>query len=155
MNIESTLKELPRRSSTTTTRPSVLAAQHSAGISKKRTKATKMSSKARRRHERGIQMAEAVLDRTMHKVEKSKGRGRSVQDRAKAWDLINKKAEEEEAKAAQRGEEESDEEAAAGKEDGWVTDEDMDANTETKAAANADPTAGADFIPIDDDEDIL
>lgn len=100
-------------------------------------------------------MAEAVLERTMHKVEKSKGRGRSVQDRAKAWDLINKRAEEEE-KAA-RGEGDSDEGAGEDdgkKDDGWVTDEDMDANEETSGGANADPTAGADFIPIDD-EDIL
>jgi hypothetical protein len=128
-------------------RPSVLAARESSGVSKKKSQGRKMSARARRRHERGMQMAEAVLERTSTKVEKSKGRGRAVQDRAKAWELINKKAAEEE----QREKEEEDE-----KKEGWETDEDMDAPEAKGAEANKGPDddqlAGADYIPIDEDD---
>jgi hypothetical protein len=35
--------------------------------------------------------AEAVMDKKEKKVEKSKGRARNVQERAKAWEELNKK----------------------------------------------------------------
>ncbi len=50
-----------------------------------------MSAKAKRRHEKGMDRAEAVMDKKETKVEKSKGRARTVQERAKAWDDLNKK----------------------------------------------------------------
>lgn len=148
--MDKSVKELPLARNPIV-RPSVLAARESAGVSKKKSQARgskgKMSAKARRRHERGMQMAEAVLERTSVKVEKSKGRGRSVQDRAKAWDLINKRAAEEE----QREQEEEEQDK-----DGWETDEDMDAPEEKgaddKAGPEDDQLAGADYIPIDEDE---
>lgn len=108
----------------------------------------KMSAKARRRHERGMQMAEAVLERTSLKLEKSLGRGKNVQDRAKAWELINKRAAEEEQKAQEEG-----------RKDGWETDEEADApeegkDSESMADAVDDQLAGAEYIPIDDDQDV-
>ena len=38
-----------------------------------------------------MDMAEAVMDKKEKKIEKSKGRARNVQERAKAWEDLNKK----------------------------------------------------------------
>jgi hypothetical protein len=128
-------------------RPSVLAAQHSAGITKKakRGRKEKMSAKARRRHEKGLEMAAAIVERTKNKVEKSKGRGRNIQQRSKNWDEINRAAEEAEGA-------ESDEEV---KQRGVDVDEDMDvAEEETSTAPVAEVTTPAAVpLPADDDGD--
>ncbi|KAI5924252.1 Alb1-domain-containing protein [Camillea tinctor] len=71
-------------------RPSILAIHHGAGVSKKSKKGRNMSSKARRRHEKGQDRAVAIMERTQTKVAKSKGQARSIQSRAKSWDEINK-----------------------------------------------------------------
>lgn len=105
-----------------------------------------MSAKARRRHEKGLQMAEAIAERTGRKVEKSKGRGRSVQDRSRGWDEINKVAE-------QREEEDDDEQQPAGDDKDDETDEDMGA--EDGVAAPAEKPADEGYIAVDDDEEIL
>ncbi|KAM5344733.1 hypothetical protein ACJ41O_010595 [Fusarium nematophilum] len=133
-------------------RPSVLAAQHSAGVSKKAKRGRKsaMSAKARRRHEKGLEMAEAVQERTRSKVEKSLGRGRAVQQRSKAWDDINKAAAAEEEDHAAQDDKERRRDAAAG----WETDEDMDvAGEEAVPVAEVAPAAVP--LPMDDDDEIL
>ena len=73
-------------------RPSVLAIHQGAGISKKSKNGRKsvISAKAARRKEKGMDRAEAFMDRKEKKVEKSKGRARNVQDRSKAWEVQNK-----------------------------------------------------------------
>lgn len=104
-----------------------------------------MSAKARRRHEKGLEMAAAIVERTKSKVEKSKGRGRNIQQRSKNWDEINKAAEEAE------GGEESDEEV---KERGFDLDEDMDgANEETLTAPVADVNTAPAAVPLPTDDD--
>ena len=50
-----------------------------------------MSAKAKKRQEKGMDRAEAVMDKKEKKVEKSKGKARTVQERAKAWDELNKR----------------------------------------------------------------
>lgn len=112
-----------------------------------------MSAKARRRHERGLQMAEAVAERTSKKVEQSKGRGRAIQNRSKGWEEINKKAQDNE----HAGDTPSDD--ADDKNKGWETDDDMDtgdkAAATTESAFAAQPPADEGFLPVDDDEEIL
>ncbi len=78
---------------TKTQRPSVLAIHQGAGILKKSKNGRKavLSAKAKRRQEKGMDRAEAVMDKKEKKVEKSKGKARTVQERAKAWDELNKK----------------------------------------------------------------
>ncbi|RGP81785.1 alb1 nuclear shuttling factor domain-containing [Fusarium longipes] len=129
-------------------RPSVLAAQHSAGVTKKakRGRKDKMSAKARQRHEKGLEMAAAIAERTQNKIEKSKGRGRNIQQRAKNWEEINKIAEEEKAQ-----ESDDDEEVESVKKDKRIEmDEEMDgADDETLTAPPTDNTAA----PIQADED--
>ncbi|KAL5614554.1 hypothetical protein BROUX41_004657 [Berkeleyomyces rouxiae] len=73
-------------------RPSVLAIHHGAGVSKKvkiGRKAVK-SSKQRRRHERGVDRAEAIADITANKVTRSIVHNKSVRSRNKTWDEVNK-----------------------------------------------------------------
>lgn len=108
-----------------------------------------MSAKARRRHEKGIEMAEAVVERTGKKVERSLGRERTGKERRKAWDAVNKAAEAEEAAADDAG---SGEEIDDG-EKGWVTDEDMDAAPVVAGdlpAADAPSKSTQDAIPAAD-----
>ncbi|RSL39189.1 hypothetical protein CEP53_014243 [Fusarium sp. AF-6] len=129
-------------------RPSVLAAQHSAGVSKKSKRKTAMSAKARRRHEKGLEMAEAVIERTRTKVEKSKGRGKSIQLRSKAWEEINRVA-------AEEGVEEDGE--VEKKSGGVELDEDMGGADEETLTAPVVPDAApaAVPLPVDDDDEIL
>lgn len=137
IDTDKSLKEVkPPRDATQ--RPSVLAAHHSAGITKKakRGRKEKMSAKARKRHEKGLEMAAAVVERTKNKVEKSKGRGRNIQQRSKNWDEINRAAEEAEGA-------ESAESDAEVKGRGVDMDEDMD------VAEVAAPAA----VPLPADED--
>jgi len=49
-----------------------------------------LSAKAKRRQEKGLDRAEAVMDKKEKKVQRSKGKARTVQERAKAWDDLNK-----------------------------------------------------------------
>jgi len=51
-----------------------------------------LSTKARKRQEKSMDRAEAVMDRTSTKVEKSKGSFRVIQSRKKTWDEINRDA---------------------------------------------------------------
>ncbi|GKU02086.1 microfibril-associated protein [Fusarium langsethiae] len=138
-------------------RPSVLAAQHSAGVSKKakRGRKDKMSAKARQRHEKGLEMAAAVAERTQNKIEKSKGRGRNIQWRAKNWEEINKAAEE-----AERAAEEADKKAQeigdeeTKKNEGAIElDEEMDGADETLTAPVTDDSAAISVAPVQADED--
>ncbi|OAA57190.1 Ribosome biogenesis protein Alb1 [Cordyceps fumosorosea ARSEF 2679] len=72
-------------------RPSVLAVHHSAGVQKKGSqRKARVSAKARRRREKGIEMAEAVVERTSSKVKRSWDRQRAVDGRRQGWDAINK-----------------------------------------------------------------
>ncbi|KAE9370338.1 hypothetical protein N431DRAFT_411565 [Stipitochalara longipes BDJ] len=92
IDLDKSLKDV-KPPETKTQRPSVLAIHQGAGISKKSKNGRKavLSAKAKRRQERGMDRAEAVMDKKEKKVEKSKGKARTVQERAKAWDELNKK----------------------------------------------------------------
>ncbi|KAL2681262.1 hypothetical protein Neosp_008870 [[Neocosmospora] mangrovei] len=148
IDADKSLKEVKPPPRSAPHRPSVLAAQHSAGVSKKSKRKTAMSAKARRRHEKGLEMAEAVIERTKSKVEKSKGRGRNIQLRSKAWEEINKVA-------ATEGEVEDEE---VEKRNGGVElDEDMGGADEETLTAPVVPDAApaAVPLPVDDDDEIL
>lgn len=62
---------------------------------KKQGRKAVLSAKARRRQERGLDMAEAVMERTAQKVQRSKSNARTVQGRSKEWTEINRVAERE------------------------------------------------------------
>lgn len=104
-------------------------------------------------------MAEAVVERTSKKLEKSLGKARVVQSRAKKWDDINKDAQKSKENAfavlMQDGDDEDKEERE------WETDEEMDGENAAKDAAPAPPAAAAPqpamAAPMldDDDDEIL
>ncbi|KAI2465675.1 Alb1-domain-containing protein [Annulohypoxylon bovei var. microspora] len=70
-------------------RPSILSIHQGAGVTKKTRKSRNMSTKARKRYEKGQDRATAVMDRRETKITKSKGQSRTIQTRRKTWDDIN------------------------------------------------------------------
>lgn len=73
------------------TRPKVTAsvlASQNAGISKKQ-KQKRMTHQQRVRQERALERADANMDKLERKVEKSKKRGRTVEERRKDWETLN------------------------------------------------------------------
>lgn len=93
IDTDKSLKNVKPPTESKSHRPSVLAVHQGAGVSKKSRNGRKsvLSAKAKRRQEKGLDRAEAVMDKKEKKVEKSKGKARTVQERAKAWDDLNKK----------------------------------------------------------------
>ncbi|KAF4120637.1 Alb1 [Geosmithia morbida] len=147
-NMDKSLKDvsLPQNTSGPQ-RPSVLAAHHSAGVQKKVKRKSQMTSKARKRQERSMQMAEAVLERTSKKVERSIDRGRNVQRRSKGWDEINKEAEAHGVKLVDV----EDAETQADKD--WETDEEPTPAAATVPIIDARESVDDDgYIAVDDDD---
>lgn len=74
-------------------RPSVLAVHQGSGVTKKSKHGRKsvLSARAKRRQEKGLDRAEAVMDKKEKKIEVSKGRARTGQERSKAWEDLNRK----------------------------------------------------------------
>lgn len=111
-----------------------------------------MSSKARKRHERGLEMAEAVIERTSKKKQKSFARSRNIQERAKAWEEINKEAEAMEAEAEEGRKTRTVFNAAHAEDEAWETDEDKPSAGETVAL---DAAAAKATEVRDDDDDVI
>ncbi|KAK3185863.1 hypothetical protein K4F52_005317 [Lecanicillium sp. MT-2017a] len=126
-------------------RPSVLAVHHSAGVQKKAGKRkSQQSAKAKRRQQRGMDMAEAVMERTSKKMQKSHRRANTVQERRKTWEDINRFAGMAEEEDDNSGGEDDGADKPAGKaakampaDDGWETDENIDEAAATEEAAPA------------------
>lgn len=102
-----------------------------------------MSAKARKRHLRGVEMAEAVVERTSKKVAQSEGRGRNVRDRRKAWAEVNRNVEDGHQTGGQDGER-GDEQDAHGRARRSATDEELsDAEDfDPHTVISPDPGAG-------------
>ncbi|KAL7915434.1 Alb1 domain-containing protein [Trichoderma velutinum] len=139
--------------SSSAARPSVLAARHSAGVTKKSRRGRQLSAKGRRRQEKGLEMAEAFIERTSKKLEKSLGKAKVVQSRSKKWDAINKDAQETKANAfavlSQAG---GDDETKDGE---WETDDDMDGDNGAKVKTAAAAAVPAPPVLDDDDDEIM
>lgn len=133
----------------------MLAVHHSAGVQKKAGKRkSQQSAKAKRRQQRGMDMAEAVMERTSKKMQKSHRRANTVQERRKTWEDINRFAGMADEEGS--GDEDDGADKPAGKaakampaDDGWETDENID-DVEA-ATAEAAPAAQMD----DDLDEIL
>ncbi|KAL3423354.1 hypothetical protein PVAG01_05101 [Phlyctema vagabunda] len=136
IDTDKSLKDIKPPEETKTSRPSVLAIHQGAGVAKKAKNGRKavLSSKAKRRQEKGLDRAEAVMDKKETKIEKSKGRARTVQERAKAWEDLNKKV------VAKKLREE------ALEKENWV-DEDEDAEDLAEMEVEAAPDSGAPAAP--------
>jgi hypothetical protein len=122
----------------------VLAAHHTGGIAKKAKSGRKavLSTRARRRQEKNADRAEAIMDRTAVKVQKSKGHARVIDSRKKTWDQVNKEAYdlEEARKLTKKAKAKMDEDAAV--EAFW---EDVDGDAEMEGAEGV---AGEAAVPV-------
>lgn len=141
---------LPKRNTDNTFRPSVLAVHRSAGVQKKSkpVRKARMTSKMRRRHEKGLEMAEAVTEKTGKKIERSIGRYKNVQSRSRDWKDINKEAVEEEEEGVKGSR------FGALMEDEWVDEDDDDDVEDGDGFDPANPAASkvADGGDEEDDE---
>lgn len=146
-------------------RPAVLGIHQNAGVSKKTKRGRKsvLSTRARARHDKGLEKAEAIVDRTATKIRKSKQSAALVETRKKGWDEINAAA----GKAGKKGTTNMfaglAEEGAGG--DDWEEVDELDdemaeaapgapVKKAGSAAHSAAPVAEAP-PPLDDDIDIL
>lgn len=88
-----------------------------------------LSTKARRRQEKSADRAEAIMDRTSVKVQKSKGHAKVIDSRKKTWDQINKEAfdREEPPKLSKKAKAKLEEDAAVAE---FYADDDGDAEME-------------------------
>lgn len=70
-----------------------MAIHQGAGVAKRSKNGRKsvLSSKAKRRQERGLDQAEAAMDKKEKKIEKSKGKAKTIHERSRAWDELNRK----------------------------------------------------------------
>ncbi|TQS35901.1 hypothetical protein Golomagni_03664 [Golovinomyces magnicellulatus] len=93
INLDKSLKEIKPPSSSQKIRPSILLDRRSAGIMKKSKGGRKavLSAKVKRRQEKGLDRAVAVMDRTIKKVERSKDKAKIGQERSMKWEDLNKK----------------------------------------------------------------
>ncbi|KJR82965.1 uncharacterized protein SPSK_04548 [Sporothrix schenckii 1099-18] len=98
IDLDKSLKNAKPPQTSVDFRPSILGIHQAAGVSKrvkKQGRKAVLSAKARRRQERGLDMAAAVMERTAQKVQRSKSSARTIQSRSKEWTEINKAAERE------------------------------------------------------------
>lgn len=160
IDTDKSLKDVKPPTDTKVRRPSILAAVQGAGVTKKSKNGRKavLSAKARRRHEKGLDRAEAVMDKKETKIVKSKDRARTVQERAKAWEEQNKKILERKAKEeAERLEKENweDEEEQMDEDDEIVVGEDSEVLVEGDTEIlDAEPTPQSVPLPVDDEEEL-
>ncbi|KZF26634.1 hypothetical protein L228DRAFT_258039 [Xylona heveae TC161] len=89
IDVDKSLTETKPPTPSANERPSVLALHQGAGVTKKSKKAKPMSRAQRRRHEKGLERADTVIDQLEKKVNKSLARGRNVDNRRAEWEDIN------------------------------------------------------------------
>lgn len=94
INTDKSLKAVRAPPESLNQRPAVLGLYQNAGVSKKSKRGRKavMSTRARTRHERALERAEEIGDRTALKVAKSKVSAARIDTRRKTWDEINASA---------------------------------------------------------------
>lgn len=123
-----------------------------------------MSSKARKRRLQDIERAEAILERTAVKIEKSKGRSRTIQSRRKAWEDVNKTdavkprpkfpTEEDLMNESENEGSTAGDDVAHAEAKGWETDEEMEgADVEAAAGQQKPPSGAPGNAPVTDDLD--
>jgi hypothetical protein len=119
-----------------------------------------LSTRARKRHERGLERAEEIVDRTSNKVIKSKKSAANIASRRKGWDEINAQVGTEAAGAGAVGTNKFAglADGAEGDENVDELDDEMGEAEQAVAPAASTPEAapvGAPPPPEDNDEEIL
>lgn len=82
LNLDKSLTSIKPPAESSNLRSSVLSVHNGAGITKRKAKGKPMSRQQRRRQENRSERAEAVIDKTEKKVEKSLVKGKVVKERS-------------------------------------------------------------------------
>ena len=82
MNFDKSLTSIKPPAESSNHRPSVLSVHNGAGVTKRKGKGKPMSRQQRRRQENRSERAEAVMDKTVKKAEKSLVKGKVVKERS-------------------------------------------------------------------------
>lgn len=109
-----------------------------------------MSSKARRRYEKGQDRAAAIMDRTEQKITKSKGQARTIQTRRKTWDEVNNQIP---ATKKSQAEAEEDDDVETSELDDEMGDAKIEDTTSIRGASSAQENREA--IAAEQDDEIL
>ncbi|OQD74897.1 hypothetical protein PENDEC_c009G06233 [Penicillium decumbens] len=91
LDVDKSLTTLPRAEPPTTQRHSILSDRRNSGIQKKQ-KQKKLTRAQRLRQQKGMDRAEAVLDRLEIKKAKSASRQKTVKERRGQWEELNQKS---------------------------------------------------------------
>ncbi|MCJ1284056.1 hypothetical protein MMC26_003387 [Xylographa opegraphella] len=113
INLDKSLKGVKSPNTGSASHPSVLSVHNGAGIVKRKGKGKSLSRQQRLRHEKGMERAEAVIDKKEKKVERSAIKGKAVKERSAAWDELNGKVHDKRTKPIPKEEDE----------DGWEDEE--------------------------------
>ncbi|MCJ1224297.1 hypothetical protein MMC12_000942 [Toensbergia leucococca] len=92
INLDKSLTSIKAPAESLDHRPSILLIHKGAGVTKRKAKGKPLSRQQKRRHEKGVGRAEAVLDKTERKVQRSAVREKVVKERGVAWEEVNGKA---------------------------------------------------------------
>ncbi|KAI9375239.1 Alb1-domain-containing protein [Aspergillus egyptiacus] len=146
LDLDKSLTSLPRAEKTELYRESILADRANAGVSKKQSKPKAKSRAQRLRQQKGMDRAEATLDRLEKKVAKSENRAKTVKSRRADWNDLNKKATKFEALA----------EATNDDDDAMVDASAAPAQSkpQTRPAPITEQPVADEHAPVDEDEEI-
>lgn len=103
IDVDKSLLEVRAPAKTANERATILGIHQAAGVTKKQKKTGRnLSARARKRQERGLDRAAAIIERTATKVERSKNNSRAIQSRSKEWTEINRAAKEADLQATKK-----------------------------------------------------
>ncbi|MCJ1386554.1 hypothetical protein MMC17_009680 [Xylographa soralifera] len=108
INLDKSLKDVKPPSTVSASHPSILSVHNGAGIVKRKGKGKSLSRQQRLRQEKGMERAEAVMDKKEKKVERSAIKGKAVKERSAAWDDLNGKIHDKRVKPKPKEEDEED-----------------------------------------------
>ncbi|PLB36834.1 Alb1 domain-containing protein [Aspergillus candidus] len=91
LDVDKSLKSLPRAEDTPVSRESVLTDRRNSGIMKKQ-KGKALTRAQKQRQMKGVERAEAVIDQMEIKVTRSSTRAKTIKARSADWDDLNKKS---------------------------------------------------------------
>lgn len=162
INTDKSLKDVQPPPESLNQRPSVLGLHQNAGVTKKSKRGRKavLSTRARKRHERGLERAEEIVDRTAVKVQKSKRSASNIAERKKAWDDVNGSVDKVSGNSNKfAGLAMGDDDQVEGEGEESVQELDDEMQNDAPAASRAPHVAAAAIAPPphddDDDEEIL
>ncbi|CAL5870859.1 uncharacterized protein PFLUO_LOCUS5100 [Penicillium psychrofluorescens] len=92
LDLDKSLRTLPRAESPTGQHSSVLSERANSGVQKRQKKGKNVSKAQRLRQQKGLERAEAVVDQMQVKLAKSANRQKTINSRRADWEDTNRKS---------------------------------------------------------------